>query len=993
MVYFTFGQTLKKTATKTNNIIYMILKTNYLIKKNALRQQIIFSFLAIIGFSASAQTGKTINGVLRDTTGLSVISASVRLTSPTDTMQVSSDVDGKFTFKNVKSSSFTVFISSLGFKAVRQRFSIPEGKDEWDMPAITMAFDSQQLDVVNVTGGTLVTMKGDTVEYNAKDYRVRPNAMAEELVKKLDGVEVDKDGNVQAQGESVARVRINGKDFFGGDVKTATKNLPADIIEKIQIIDDYGDQANLTGNRTGDPEKVLNITIAPENNNGNFGQVGIGMGSKPEDNAHYRYQIGGMYNDFTQSRQLSVLGNMNNNNNQAFDFNTRGSGARRMPGGGGGRMGMAGGFGGPGGFGGGSNGFTDSYSLGFNYRKDFNEKLTMYGNYSYNHSDNTILSTNSQTDILREDSTVLSTGQTNTNAISNNHRFDWNIEYKPNDKTYVKVSPTLSIGNNQTGSYQFTEQSINEVLDSYIENRNNDHSSTPNYGVSGLVNRRLNDKGRNLFLNFSLNSAKTEQDLDRITDNLNLTTENPDSAYLRQLIDLESKGLNGGASLSYIEPLSEKGNLELSYDFNFANYDNDRFVDSVDRAGNSVPAPSLSNQYDYTFNTHRLGVTYRYRTDKINYSLGATILPSHLSGNTNIGGEYVSITRNKMYFVPVARFEYKASRTRNFTAEYRGSASEPSFSQLQPIRDVSNPKTPTIGNPNLSAQFSHTLNMRYRNFDFKSGNIFFAVLNANIVQDKITSNRITFNDNTLGLVQETHYLNADGNYSARGFYHYSKPIANRKYVFSLRGSANFANNVAFVNDAENIAKNWVLNQGVNIQINPSDWLELRPGIDFTYNTTKNSLQNNIDQNIKTWAASLWGNIYFTPTLLWNIDVAKTTNSGYSNSVGANPFIINTFLEKQFFKNRNGMLRLQAFDLLNDQVNISRTVSENRIADSRTNRLARYFMLSFTYRFQKFAGKAGAAPPDDRGGNRTWDRGNRPFDRRNPPAGGGRPGNF
>lgn len=955
-------------------------------KINLLIRSFLLSFffgLSLLSVKAQTQSGKVVNGVLRDSTGLSVIAASVKLMSPQDTLQASSDVDGKFSFKNVKATSFNLLITSLGFRPLSKSFTF-NGQNALELAPLVMSFESQLLDVVNVTGGTLVTMKEDTIEYNAKDYRVRPNAMTEELIKKLDGVEVDKDGNVQAQGESVARVRINGKDFFGGDVKTATKNLPADIIEKIQIVDDYGDQANLTGNRTGEPEKVLNITIAEENNNGNFGQFGAGMGTKPDGDDGYRYQLGGMYNSFTGSRQFSVLVNANNNNNQAFDFNARGGGARRMPGGGGRRMG--GGFGGPGGFGGGSNGLTDSYSAGFNYRKDFNDKWTTYGNYSYNHSDNSVMSTNSIQDFF-VDTTILRSTNATSNAISNNHRFDWNVEYKPNNQLFLKLSPTLSIGNNNSSSYELTNQQINGILSNKIENINNDKSFTPNFGGSGLLNYKINDRGRNVFFNFSLNSAKTDQDLDRIINNITFSND-LDSAriYQRQLVDLNNKGLNGGTSLSYIEPLTDKSNLEFTYDFNFANYDNDRQANSMDLAGNSIPNPSLSNFYEYTFSTHRAGVTYRYRTDKFVYQLGATVLPTRLTGHTNLAGQDLSFGRNGFYFVPVARFEYKASRTRSLNVEYRGNASEPTFSQLQPITDVSNPNFPTTGNPNLAAEFNHTLNLRYRNFDFKSGNIFFAVLNANVTQDKITTNRITTVDDSLGVVQETQYLNTSGNYNARGFYHYAKPFNNRKYVVSLRGSANFNNNISYANSVENEAKNWVLNQGLNVQINPKDWLEIRPGVDFTYNTTKNSLQDRSNQNITTWAASLYGNIYITPTLLWNFDVAKTSNNGYEGNVQANPLIINTFLEKQFFKNKNGMLRLQAFDLLNEQVNISRLVTENRISDSRSNRLARYFMLSFTYRFQKFAGRSGAMP-DDSGPGR-WERGDRPMGGR-----GGRPGGF
>lgn len=963
----------------------MIIRKSFQTKQFYATLSTIYLVVIFVVPALAQQTAKSVSGTVQDSTGLSVIAASVKLTSPLDTLQVSTDVDGKFSFKNVKSNNFNLTITSLGFRPIAQEFSFKQGDDQLNISPLVMDTEAQLLDMVTVTGGTLITMKEDTIEYNARDYRVRQNAMTEELIKKLDGVEVDKDGNVQAQGETVTRIRINGKDFFGGDVKTATRNLPADIIEKIQVVDDYGDQANLTGNRTGDPEKILNITIAEENNTGNFGQFGAGMGSKPEDAEGHRYQVGGMYNSFTGSRQFSVLGNINNNNNQAFDFNTRGSGARRMPGGNDRRMGMMGG--GSGGFSGGSNGLTDAAAIGFNYRKDFNEKLTTYGNYSYTHNDNTTLSSDFIQDFFTDGEVLLRNSNSNSNSISNNHRFDWNVEYKPNDKTFIKLSPTLSLGSNNTTSYQLTEQRVNNLLDRNIENTNDDGSFNANYGVSGLFNYKINEKGRNVFVNFSLNSSKTEQDQDRIINTIGFDAENPDSIYQRQLVDLESKGLNGGTSLSYIEPLNERSNLEFSYDYNFANYDNDRQANSMDILGNSIPNPSLSNQYDYSFNTHRAGITYRYRTEKINYSLGGAVQPTFLNGHTSIGGEDLSFSRRGFYFVPIARFEYTMSRTRSFNINYRGNANEPSFSQLQPVTDVSNPQMPITGNPNLSAEFNHNLNIRYRNFDFQSGNVLFAVLNFSLTEDQITTDRISYNTDSLGFVQETRYLNTGGNYSARGFYNYSKPFNNRKYVISLRGSANFNNNVSYVNSAENTAKNWVLTQGLNVQINPHDWLEVRPGLDFTYNTTNNSLQGNRDQNISTWATSINGIIHITPSLLWNFDVAKTSNNGFESSVQANPLIINSFIEKQFFKNKNGMLRLQAFDILNEQVSISRAVSENRISDSRTNRLARYFMLSFTYRFQKFAGKSGGSFDDE--GPGRWDRGGRP-DGMGP---GGRPGGF
>src|SRR5690606_2067096 len=325
--------------------------------------RIIMIILCLIaGQAVYGQNGKQVKGQLQDSTGQSIIAASIKLKTNTDSLVTTSNLEGSFEFKNVDAESFSLTISSLGYETKSISFQFDE-KNILDVGSILINESSHLLQEVTVDGTPLITVKEDTLEYRTKDYQLKDGAVTEDLLKKLDGVEVDKDGNVTAQGEAVARVRINGKDFFGGDVKTATKNLPADIIDKIQIIDDYGDQANLTGNRTGDPERVLNIEIAPEKNRGDFGHFRIGGGTEE------RYQATGMFSSFADSRQFSTLANLNNTNADLFDFNTQGGGARRMRGG---RFG--------GGFGGSQNGLTTTGSVGINYRKSFwDEKLTTYG--------------------------------------------------------------------------------------------------------------------------------------------------------------------------------------------------------------------------------------------------------------------------------------------------------------------------------------------------------------------------------------------------------------------------------------------------------------------------------------------------------------------------------------------------------------------------------------------------------------------------------------
>ncbi|WP_257666628.1 TonB-dependent receptor [Parapedobacter tibetensis] len=913
-----------------------------------------------LGLSGFSQIKKRVQGTLNNQSGEAIVGASIKLISDLDSVQTSSGRGGLFSFNNIKGERFVLTVTSLGFDTFRQNYAFESGKSEL-MMSISLNESSQMLAEVSITGVAAITVKEDTLEYRTKDLRLREGALVEDALKKLDGVEVDKDGNVTAQGETVTRVRINGKDFFGGDVKTATKNLPAEIIEKIQIVDDYGDMANITGNRTGDPERILNIEIAPSRNNGDFGNYRVGGGTEE------RYQLTGMYSMFKDGLQLSALGNLNNTNASLFDFNIRGGGARRGRGGGGsfGR-GFGGGWGG-------SNGLTNTGSIGFNYRQDVNDKLTMYGNYSYGHNDNTTLSNTYDFQDFR-DTVLIKNGNTNNGSIGNDHRFDYNIEYKPNDKDYIKISPTFSLRSGNSNNVIFRDNILNENLINEETNLNSDKSYSPNFGGSGLYNRRLNDRGRNVFVNFSLNSSSTDQDQENIRDALlYATAEEAEEIYQRSIVDLRNKNLNGGASLSYIEPLGKNSNLEVNYDYNFATYDNSRTNNAYDADGGLINDPSLtfSRDLDYTFSTHRAGLTYRYRTDKLNYSIGASAQPNLLRGEANVDGVIIPISRNGFNFVPVARVEYKFSRSKSLNLNYSGRANEPSFSQLQPFTDATNQAAPVTGNPNLNAEFSHEVRLNYRNFNVSGGNSIFASLSGTMTEDRIVTNRTQYVD-SIGVVQATEYLNADGFYNVRGFFNFSKPFSDRKYVVSLSGFSSYNNNVSYTSSIENIARNLVLSPGLNLQYNPKETIEITPGVRYTYNTTTNTVSSRTNSDVSTWALTLNSIINITPTWVWGGDFAKTSNTGYTSGVDANPVIINTYIEKQFFKGRNGAIRFQAYDLLNEQINVSRNVTENGYLDSRSNRLARYFMLTLSYRFSNFAG--GSMGMDGPGGPGGYRRG-------------------
>ncbi len=341
-----------------------------------------------VSFSVQAQSNKVVQGFLRDSLSRPIAGASVQYIAGTDTLKTSSSVGGIYTFNNLKDQSFKIKVSSLGFEQFEKNYTFtPVEDNRMLVPNIVLLGIPNMLEEVVINGVITVQVKGDTVEYSTKDLKLREGSVAEDALKKLQGVEVDKDGNVTAQGEQVTRVRINGKDFFGGDVKTATQNLPANIIEKMQIVDDFGDMANLTGNKSGESTKVLNIQIDPKYNEGYATTLRVGGGTEE------RYQTTGMFMGFKDKSQVSVLGNLNNMNANLFDFNSMGGGARGRQGGGGGR--------GPGGMFGGSEGITNTGSIGVNIRHDFSDKLKVYGSYSYGRDDNNTLR-NSFTDYIGE---------------------------------------------------------------------------------------------------------------------------------------------------------------------------------------------------------------------------------------------------------------------------------------------------------------------------------------------------------------------------------------------------------------------------------------------------------------------------------------------------------------------------------------------------------------------------------------------------------------
>ncbi|TWJ01600.1 outer membrane receptor protein involved in Fe transport [Mucilaginibacter frigoritolerans] len=912
------------------------------------------TFILLLSIRTYAQTGRDVHGTVTDSTKLTLPGSTVKLLTATDSITTVTDAKGAFVFPGVKATQFSLVIQSIGFDPVRRRITLDNTNQPVFLRPIILKTSTTMLNTVVIADALPIKVKEDTIEFNAAAYPVRDGAPIEDVIRKVPGADVDASGNITFQGKSVTKVRVNGKDFFGGDLKTATQNLPADAVQNVQFVNDYGDQANLTGIKSGDPETILNINIKPSRNHGYFGQVSAGdgadaipqvAGTKDAD----RYIAQGNLFNFNGDQQIAVLANLNNTNTSLFNF-----------GGPGGRQGG----GGPGSSAT-NNGITTQRSIGLNYRDSWGKKITVYGSYSF--SDNTVntISTTIQNNISLSNPTT-NTQTSNETDRKVNHRFTFNMEYKPDTVNYLKISPSFSyagVHTIQTGSNILARTDTALTLTDYSYN-SLVHSSSPNYGLNVLYNHRFNGHGRNFSVNLGAGRSETDQYQNPV---YNYISGNP-NAPLNQYITTDSHTDTVSTYISYIEPIAKHSYLELNYNYKHSNTVADKETDTLSTDGSINMYPLLSNDYTYNFIINRVGLNYRFIQKKYNYVLGVTGQSALLEGSSLDSAPTHLTSYN---FSPNAHFVYNISRTQTFSANYSGASNQPTYSELQPVTDFSSALYPVTGNPDLKPEYNNTFSVRYNNFDFTSGNVFFSNMSFVQTDNKIVANTITYPkkytlNNKLAGTIATDYLNAPGYYSASAFYVFAKPWEKRKYNLFFVGNASYTNNISYISNVDstnyrettekNIAKTLVLSQGIRFRVDITDIIDAEASSTYTVNSSQNSIsQSGIQDNFRSLVLGLNGKNYIWNNWTYSYDYTKTLYYGYKGAT--NPNIFNTYVERRFLKGNMATLRLSAMDVFNQNTGYTNTQNGSYTTQTNANRLGRYYLLTFTYRFRKTAGTA------------------------------------
>lgn len=887
-----------------------------------------------------AQQVRTVSGTVIDTTASLLANVTVNLKSASENLTTVTTEQGAFHFPKVSSSEFVITLTSVGFQPFSQHYTIsPKDGKAFVIKPIPLKMDLGELSEVIIERNP-ITVKEDTVEYRAGAYKVREGAPVEDVIKKLPGVTVDKDGNVTAQGKAITRVRVNGKDYFGGDVQTATQNLPADIIDNIQIIDDYGDRANLTGIKEGEPEKLLNINIQKGKSKGNFGNATVGAGTQE------RYMGRLMANNYNEDRQISLLGSINNTNRNTFNFNGggRGGGARGANFGGGERGGSGG------------DGNTLAQSIGFNYRDKWSEKLTSYGSYSFSSRSNSTTGTSYRQDLNPLNIRTTSSASNNANK-SANHRVTWNLEYRMDTSNFLKITPYFSYASSNGSNSGLSDITALRNDTSYYtlnKSASTNTASTPAAGSDLFFNHKFKKRGRNFSISSSIDYSARSQERDarnEYHDSTSYSLLSTDSLR-HQVIGTDAKNTTTNVRFTYSEPIGQYTFLEASYTRNNSSTKSIRDADDINSiTGEKVRNIPQSNDYEYHFITNRYGLNLNLRKVKYNFLLGVVAQPSNLKGEDH-GRKITTDTRN-FNLAPTARFAYNFARSHSLTLTYGGSSREPDFTQLQPVADSSNSKNIIIGNPDLKAEFTNRLRLQYNKVGLLNGTSLFTNLSFDQTQNKIV--RSSVND-PKGTGRSTSYLNTNGFYGLNGNVSFTKPFNERKFTATVSTSGSFDNNISFTDNQRNTGQNWVVTPSARFRIDFTDIIDVDINGSYTINKTVTKYATyDRSTEVRSLNLGINGKNYFFKDWTFGYDFRKIINSGYISTVNSNPALLDLYVERRFLKRNMGTLRLQGFDLFNQNTGISRSVNGTTITDSQNERLGRYFLLSFNLRLQKFTG--------------------------------------
>ena len=971
-----------------------------------MKKSILMMLLLLVSIASFAQERLVSGAIIDRDTKDPVEQVTVQLLK-TDSTYVTgaiSNEKGLFHLNAPENGKYLLKITSVGYKPTVKRVVIEQDKN-LALGNVVVGADAIMLKGAVVTAmAQKVTLKEDTFVYNSAAYRTPEGSVVEELVKRLPGAEVSDDGTIKINGKEVKKILVDGKEFMTGDTKTALKNLPTSIIDKIKAYDEKSDLSKVTGIDDGEEQTVLDFNVKKGMNKGLMSNIDLGIGNKN------RYSARGMGGYFNSNNRFMLFGNANNTSDRGFS----GGGPRR-------------------GFGGG-NGLNASKMLAANYNYEEKNKFKFNTSLRWNHSDGDVWSRRSSENFMGSSSSF-------SNSLNQNFsRSDsWNgnirLEWMPDTMTNILFRPSISWTTNDSRStgisasynqdpYQYSDDPLSdEAIEKMDEDdavvntqRSVSLNNSKNNNIRGMLqlNRKLNNKGRNVTLR--MDAKYTDKDSKSISlQNAHLyLVQNEaglDSTYQTNRYNLTpSKDYSYSAQATYSEPLWKATFLQFSYKFTYSYSKSDRstydfskysfdgispeygawgnYLGRLDGELGDYRDDKLSRYSEYRNYTHDIQVMMRFIRQKYNLNFGVMIQPQRSKFIQDYQGKYVDTVRTVTNVSPTLDFRYRFSKMSNLRVNYRGTTAQPSISQLLDITDNSDPLNVSMGNPGLKPSFTQNFRLFYNNFVQNHNKGVMTYINFSTTSNSI-SNKVTYDETTGGRI--TRPENINGNWNVMGAFMFNCSIDSAG-VWNINTDTNLGYNhyVSYLSldksqdSQKNTTQNTTWNERLSLSYR-NDWLELSLDGTLAYNHAKNKLQPN--SNLDTWQFSYGPSM--TLTAPWgtslNTSLSCSSRRGYSDaSMNSDEFVWNAQLSQGFLKGKPLTVMLQFYDLLHQQSTFSRAISSVSRTDTEYNAINSYAMLHVVYRMNLFGGK------DARKENRGEGPGGRPDFRGRPYNGGGRP---
>ncbi len=896
--------------------------------RQTVRQLTLIAALALaLAPPAAAQSAETVlvtGFVVEAASNLPIEGVNVQLTSVADTTVTrgtATSPSGAFTVRGASTGEWRLRVSFVGFERIERIIRI--GNSNLDLGTLRLEDDVAFLDEVRVEAvQERVTVRGDTTSYNAAAFQVNPDASTEDLIAKLPGVTVE-NGEVQAQGRAVQKVLVDGREFFGDDPSAALRNLPAEVVDRIEIFERQSDQARFTGFNDGNEQMTINVVTREGRSNGQFGKVYAGGGTVE------RYQSGGSVNVFDGNERITLLGLTNNINIQNFsrgDLSEVGRGRD---------------------FRSGSNaGINRTHAFGVNYANEWNDKTELTASYFLNRSLNETDTAIDREYILGDDTWTESSIDTGSET---RHRLSARLEHEMNDRHSLIVSPRLSFNSDATTS----DDVAFGTLAGPTTNAREDDSRSLDASTWLLWRMRFDKRGRTL-------SANANANVDNRRSNGTLLASTS-AELIDQINEREQDGRSISARISFTEPLGEDGQLQLSWNPSVSRGQSDRATYNMDpvTAAYTLADVSLTGDFETETLRQRGGIGYRLNKEKVRIRLEMDLESEHLTG-TQVLPVAAHVDRRFSSVEPSAELRYRFSSSNELRLQYRANTSTPGVGQLQDVIDNTNPLSMSSGNPDLEQSFSHDFSVRHRRTSEDRGNVFVASASYEINTNAIGRESFTAQTDTElapGVIlarggRFSRPVNVGESSAARGYLSVGRPVGFLSSNMNLNARYSRSSTPALLDGviARTVAQ--TVSGGVRLGSNVSARVDFSVSYDLSVSQAENDRHSALDRDYASHRGSARVDLLPKGRFVVSSDVSVTQYVGLGG-IADNTVRWNAAVGYKFLKSYGGELRLMMADILDSEQSIGRSVNELYIEDRQTSVLGRFILLNFTYTVRDF----------------------------------------